>query len=91
MRFYAFVRDPGQFLYGESYKSDMESFNPAARRSIVSILGLIRPDRISSIVDFGSPVMAATWRTVNFLLYMISSSKIFMYIILSVHLSQYYR
>ena len=39
--------------------------------SIVSILGIL-PLQISSSVDFGIPVSNAAWRSVKFLLYMMS-------------------
>ena len=61
----------------------MRTFRPAARRSIVSILGLVLPDMISAIVDFGSPVLMDNWRTEIFFLYMILSNSIFMYSILN--------
>lgn len=61
----------------------MRTFKPAARRSIVSILGLVFPDMISANVDFGSPVITDNCRTDIFFLYMILSNSIFMYSILN--------
>ena len=40
--------------------------------SIVSILGILPLLQISSSVDFGIPVSKAAWRSVKFLLYMMS-------------------
>lgn len=91
MVFHGVVRYFGHYLCGESYNSDMDTLRPAARLSIMSILGMIRPDRMSDMVDFGSLVIYATCRTVNFLSCMISFSKIFMYLILSACPLQGYR
>ena len=60
----------------------MRIFNPTAKRSRTSKRGIVRPDAISAIVDFGMPVMIETWRIVKFLLYMISSSSIFIILLL---------
>lgn len=71
--------NPDTYLYGESKRSLILIFNPAANCSIVSILGLMSPILISAIVDLGIPVIMETWRSVSLCLYIISSSKIFIY------------
>ena len=47
---------------------------------MTSMRGLVRPDMISDIVDFGRPVRIDTCRIVNSFLYMISPSSIFIHI-----------
>ena len=53
-------------------------FNPAASRSMVSILGTVRPVRMSDTVERGTPVSRETCRMVRFLLYITLSRSIFM-------------
>lgn len=55
------------YLQGDSKRSVILIFNPADSCSIVSILGLVLPDAMSDMVDFGSPVNNETWRIVKFL------------------------
>lgn len=55
----------------------MRIFRPFAITSSVSILGMVFPDTISLIVDFGIPVIIESWRIDKFLLYIILSSNIF--------------
>lgn len=50
------------YLYGESNRSVIRQFSPLASCSMVSIRGMA-PLHISDIVDFGTPVAMATWRT----------------------------
>lgn len=69
------------YLYGESYRSDILTFRPFARCSIMSIRGLFRPATMSSIVDFGIPVRSDAWRRERFFLTMMFSNNIFMGIV----------
>ena len=69
---------PDTYLYGLSNKSVIRTFRPLATDSIVSIRGILPLLQISSSVDFGIPVSKAAWRSVKFLLYMMSWINIFM-------------
>lgn len=73
-------RNVDTYLKGESYRSEILMFNPAAICSIVSIRGIF-PFIILLIVDFETPVKIDTWRTDNFFEYMILSNNIFMLIV----------
>lgn len=55
----------------------MRTFRPFAIVSSVSIRGMVLPDAISLIVDFGIPVIIDSWRIDKFLSYIILSSRIF--------------
>lgn len=55
----------------------MRILRPLAIASSVSIRGIVLPDTISLIVDFGIPVIMDSWRIDKFLLYIILSSNIF--------------
>ena len=65
------------YFNGDSNRSVIRTFSPTASCSIVSMRGLVRPDTMSDIVDFGSPVITETWRIVKFFLHIISPSNIF--------------
>ena len=56
---------------------------PAASCSIVFILGLVRPDKISSTVDLGTPVRMEIWRTERLFLHMILFNNIFIITIIN--------
>lgn len=59
MRFLNLSENSDTYLYGESYRSDILTFSPAANRSNVSNRGDF-PFIISFMVDFGTLVICST-------------------------------
>lgn len=86
---FEFVRGLGHFLQflaqrywnGDSNRSLMLTLRPTASCSIVSSRGIVRPLRMSDIVDRGTPVINDTWRMVIFFLSIICSRSIFIYLV----------
>ena len=48
------------YLKSDSIRSEIWTFRPTANFSSVSMRGLVRPDMISDIVDFDTPVRMDT-------------------------------
>ena len=69
------------YLYGESNKSVIFTFNPIANCSNVFIRGSLRPLIISLIVERGNPVITDTWRIVRFRSFIICNNNIFMFLL----------
>lgn len=68
------------YLYSDSNKSVIRTFSAFASSSMLSSVGECFSFIISLIVDLGTPDMIESCRTEMFLLYMISSNNIFMFL-----------
>lgn len=68
------------YLYSDSNRSVIRTFSAFASSSILSSVGECFSFMISLIVDLGTPDIIESCRTEMFLLYMISSNNIFMFL-----------
>ena len=71
------------YLYSDSKRSVICTFSAFASSSALFSVGEYFSFIMSLIVDFGIPVMIESCRTEMFLLYIISSNNIFMFLFLT--------